>query len=508
MKIVYKKQVLLWVILFTTSFVFGQIHGQQKNAQLPFKGLNTNLSQKYLQESGFRLGLNWYQYTGNHYREKAQNTFQYRIDTALVYSNSVNPQRYINFYDSADNKISSLVELMSNGKWEYVSKDTATYDSVGNQMSLLAKVWDNGKWVNASLSVDTYAGNHNVITKVAKIWIDDNWIYTDSSHFDYDFNGNKVTDFHAVWSDSVWVSNSFILYSYDSVGNLKLSLSEQWQDSLWTNSTKLLYTYDSASNLIHGFVQSWGDTNWVNVYQESYKYDSARNRISYTGEIWNDSVWVNDQHYDYSYGDERRLVSGIGENWNDSTWVYYEKGQYTYDTYGGVESYLYQQWENDSAWEDISLLQYNYDTAGNAYLGNYYTMDSTGSWSQNNDGVLQIYYNYGSTIALYTGYQVEIKYNSPISTGVVEMKNFVSQYLCAPNPAIDHTAIHLGLDIRERISIYLYSLTGEKLATIFQGELNKGTYRFEVQTSQLPSGIYLASLLTGKYAKTIKIVVR
>ncbi len=463
---------------------------------------------KSLLRAGFMARLHIQEFTKPFQNEKSAHGFVYHMDTAVVYSNYVNPERYIYTYDSAGNKISSLVELTSNGKWEYLSKDTITYDSTGNPISLLSKAWDNGKWVNASLSLNTYTSNHNVVAKVNKIWLNDNWEYSDTIHYSYDFNGNKVSEFRAVWNDSAWVNNSFVLYAYDSVGNLKLSLSEKWQDSLWMNTTKLSYTYDSASNLIRGLVQSWGDTNWVNVYQESYKYDSARNRISYTGQMWNDSVWVNDQHYDYTYNAERQLMSGIGENWNDSTWVYYEKGQYTYDTYGGIETYLYQQWVNDSVWGDVSLSQYDYDSAGNAYQGNYYTIDSTGNWSQNNDGVLQIYYNYGSAITYFTGYQVEIKYNAPISTGIGERKDFVSQYFCAPNPAVSYTTIRLGLESQERLSICLYSLTGEKLATIFRGELQKGTYRFKVPTAQLPAGIYLASLLSGNYARTIKIIVR
>jgi hypothetical protein len=352
--------------------------------------------------------------------------------------------------------------------------------------------------------------NHNIVTKVGKVWSNNTWIYTDSSHYTYDYNGNKVASFHANRDDSVWVNKSFNLYSYDSVGNLQLSLNEQWHDSLWMDNQRVTYTYDSASNLIVGLIQNWGDTSWVNLYQESYTYDSLRNRLSYTGEIWNDSVWVNDQHYAYTYNTFSQLETGIGENWIDSTsvWNNFEKGQYTYDNYGGIETYLYQQWKSDTVWGNVSLSQYNYDSVGNAYLGNYYTWDSTGNLSQYSDGVLQIFYNYSSDVAYFTGYQAIIKYNAPLPTGVGDVKDFVSQYRCAPNPAIDHSTIHLGLDARERVSINLYSLTGKKLATIFQGELNKGTYRFAVSTAQLPSGIYLVALLSGNHTKTIKLVVR
>ena len=506
MKTSFKVLIVLLAGFFSVSLGHGQNISQSfpGNNQIPVK------IDKNLLPAGFMAGLQWQKFFRHVRVDKSTHSFTYWIDTAVVYSNYINPQRYIYSYDSAGNKITTYIELTTNGEWNYVSKDTATYDSVGNQLTALSKIWKNGRWEKSSLNVNTYTVNHNVVSQTDKKWNGSDWTYSDSTHFTYDANGNKVASYGTVWSDTnnSWISSSFDIFVYDSVGNQELALNEQWDDSLWANNQMVKYTYDSASNLIRGLVQNWADTNWVNFYKEDYTYDSAGNRLSYTGEIWNDSVWVNDQHYDYTYDDLGQMETGTGENWNDSIWTYFEKGQYTYDTYGGVETYYYQKY--DTTWENISLSQYNYDSVGNAYLGKYYSWDTVSkNWSQNNDGVLQIFYNYSSAVAYFTGYQVEIKYNAPIiSTGIGNVKDFVSQYRCAPNPAINHTTIHLGLDTRERISVYLYSLSGEKLATIFEGELNKGMHLFLVPTAELPSGIYLASLLSGNYTKTIKLVVR
>ncbi len=507
MKTSVKIAVLVSVVFCSVSFVWGQNISQNNQTR---KQLLQELNTMTL-PAGFRAGLQWQKFIKIGDKEKSAKAFLYHIDTAVVYSNGANPQRYIYSYDSAGNKTTTFIELTANGNWNYVSMDTATYDSVGNRLTLLSKTWNNDSWVNASLSVLTYAVNHNVIAKVSKVWANSDWVPADSSHYTYDFNGNKVASFHAAWNDSVWVSNNFNLYSYDSLGNLKLSLTELWHDSIWLDSQRINYTYDSASNLINGLIQNWGDTSWVNLYQENYTYDSVKNRLSYTGEIWNDSVWVNDQHYTYTYNEFNQLEAGIGENWVDSTgvWDNFEKGQYTYDSYGGIETYLYQKWKSDTVWGNVSLSQYNYDSVGNAYVGNYYVADSTGNWSQNSDGVLQIFYNYGSVITYYTGYQVDIKYNMPLSTGIKENPDdFVSQYNCFPNPASDRMTIRLMLKKGEYVNLNLYGLTGKKISTIYEGRLNNGLHSFEVPISQLPSGIYLASLLTGKYAKTIKIVVR
>ncbi|NOX84563.1 MAG: T9SS type A sorting domain-containing protein [Chlorobi bacterium] len=500
--------ILLLAVNLSAFPGFGQNISQKSppNKQIPVK-INKNLL-----PPGFMAGLQirLFTHTGNN--DKSTRDFTYRMDTAVVYSNGTNPQRYIYSYDSAGNKVSTYTELTTNGEWEYVSKDSATYDSVGNRLTSLSKIWKDGSWVNTSLSVYTYAVNHNVVTSVGKIWATDHWVYSDSSHFTYNVNGNKVASYGAVWSDtkSIWISSSFNLFTYDSMGNLKLSLSEKWGNSQWVNSQMAKYTYDTASNLINGLVQNWGDTKWVNFYQESYTYDSVRNRLSYTGETWNDSVWVNSQHYDYTYNKFGRLEAGIGENWNGSTWVRFEKGQFTHNAYGGIEAYLYQKWKDDTAWRNISLSQYNYDSAGNAYLGNYFAWDTLSqNWLQYGDGLLQIYYNYSSKIRYFTGYQVDIKYNAPLSTGVNDgVKDVVSQYTLAPNPAMDHTTVSVGLKAQGEVNLSLYDITGKKVSNVFHGTLSKGIHRFNIPTAQLPPGLYFVSFLSGKQAKTMKLIVR
>lgn len=497
------------MLFLTVNLSVSLCFGQNISQETPQNRQSSVKINKKLLPHGFMEGLQ-IRTTHRKSNDKSTQGFTYQIDTALVYSNSINPKRYVYFYDSAGNKVLSYTELTTNGQWKYVSKGTATYDSVGNKLTSLSKVWIDGVWVNTSLSVSTYTVNHNVVTKVGKIWANDKWIYTDSSYYTYDYSGNKVASFHANRNGSVWVSTSFNLYSYDSVGNMTLFLNEQWHDSLWVDNQQVTYIYDSASNLISGLVQNWGDTAWINLYRESYTYDSARNRLSYTGETWNDSLWINNQHYTYTYYKFGQVETGIGETWNDSVWLPFEKGQYTYDTYGGIESYLYQQWGNDSIWENVSLSQYNYDSMGNAYEGNYYAWNPLDrNWLQNKDGLFQIYFNYGSEKSFYTGYQVDIKYNAPLPTGVNDgIKDIVSQYTLAPNPAMDYTTVSIGLKAQTEVNLRLYNITGKKVSNVFQGTLSKGIHRFNVPTAQLPSGLYFVSFLSARQAQTIKLIVK
>jgi hypothetical protein len=458
---------------------------------------------------GFRAGL--HPLVNQHVQKKEQilKGFTYHIDTAVIYSNYNNPKRYVYFYDTAGNQTITVQELWVNGNWENFSKDSAVYDSVGNRLALFAFKWNNGIWEKASFSHYTYTVNHKILTRVSKIWKNNKWEYADSTHFAYNFSGQKVSSYYATWNDTAWLNNYFNLFVYDSVGNLTTSLFSQWNDSVWLEKQKVEYVYDSASNLIHGLILKEGDTSaWVNFYQEFYSYDKNGNKLSYTGQIWNDSVWVNDQRYQYDYNNLRQLATAVGENWNDSVWVYFEKGQYTYSDFGGIENFLHQIWK-DTLWYNNSLLSYQYDSVGNAYEGNYFIWDSASqNWSQRMDGLMEIYYNYASAVRYYTGYQVKLIYNRPITTGITKKHQNILHLEVFPNPAVHHATIRFGLDSRKWVNVSFYDLTGKKLFTLFRGMLDQGEHQVAIPVSSLSSGIYFTAVSTGDFVKTNKLIIR
>ncbi len=505
--------VLSLALFISSSVCFGQVLGQQKRSAIPFSGQNTSPLQKNLKKYGFRLGLDWYQYAGHHHNDKAQNAFQYHIDTAVVRAGGEFPQRYIYAYDSAGNKVSVLSQTLRHDSWTNASLDTMTYDSAGNRLTDLVKVWNNDAWQNLSLTVSRYRENRRVQAEVNKVWKDDAWDYTDSSYYYYNANDNQVASFNAIWVDSLssWVNRSFNIYAFDSLGYRQFSVFEQWYDSGWVNTQKVEFSYDSVYNLTEGLILNWGDTAWVNYYRENYLYDSLGSKIGYTGQDWDstDSLWKNDLHYDYRYNAYNQLEVAIGKVWNDSIWQNFEKGEYTYARYGGIETYLHQQWfDGDTSWQNSSLSLYNYDTAGNAYQGKYLTWDTAQqAWIQNLSGLMQIYYNYGTQSAFYTGYQVNVVYNKPLSTGISQLQEPVLRFGCAPNPA-QHTTKVL-LDIKNAVfsRIEVYDITGRKMTTVFRGNLEKGNHSFQLNTDNYPAGLYFVSVRTGNTAKTIKLVV-
>jgi hypothetical protein len=80
-----------------------------------------------------------------------------------------------------------------------------------------------------------------------------------------------------------------------------------------------------------------------------------------------------------------------------------------------------------------------------------------------------------------------------------------------PNPFNPSTTFRITVPQNSRVTVGIYDVTGKLVNTLFAGELRKGiyTYRWDGKNSQgrtVPSGIYFASLHSGKTTKSIKMM--
>jgi hypothetical protein len=73
-----------------------------------------------------------------------------------------------------------------------------------------------------------------------------------------------------------------------------------------------------------------------------------------------------------------------------------------------------------------------------------------------------------------------------------------------PNPFNPSTSIQFYLDKGSLSVISVYNMLGQKVETLFEGELNAGNHSFNWLASDLPSGNYLIHLRTQNNSKTIK----
>lgn len=60
-----------------------------------------------------------------------------------------------------------------------------------------------------------------------------------------------------------------------------------------------------------------------------------------------------------------------------------------------------------------------------------------------------------------------------------------------PNPFNPTTKISIGLPVKSDISLDVYNIVGEKVMTLYNGQLEAGNYDYTVDASNLTSGIYI-----------------
>jgi hypothetical protein len=148
-----------------------------------------------------------------------------------------------------------------------------------------------------------------------------------------------------------------------------------------------------------------------------------------------------------------------------------------------------------------------YDNYGDVLQGNFYASDGQ-TWTQNQDGVMTVSFNYNLNRNYYTGYHVDAIYNTDsLATGLSNLPNpDVTAFICTPNPTTGPATIKLWTDTRMEINLSLYGISGRKLQTVYSGNLTTGQHRFALDLNRFPQGIYVATLVSGNHAQSLKII--
>ena len=75
-----------------------------------------------------------------------------------------------------------------------------------------------------------------------------------------------------------------------------------------------------------------------------------------------------------------------------------------------------------------------------------------------------------------------------------------------PNPFNPNTTIKFSLGKSGLTTLKLYDVLGKEVATIVNGELAAGPHTVSFNASNLPSGVYLYTINSGKYSETMKMM--
>ena len=91
----------------------------------------------------------------------------------------------------------------------------------------------------------------------------------------------------------------------------------------------------------------------------------------------------------------------------------------------------------------------------------------------------------------------------------IETQTFPNQYSIMsiyPNPFNPTTTISFSIPEFGLVTITAYDLTGRKLATIINTNLNPGNYSIDWNASYYPSGVYLMNMESSNFKQVQKVV--
>jgi hypothetical protein len=78
---------------------------------------------------------------------------------------------------------------------------------------------------------------------------------------------------------------------------------------------------------------------------------------------------------------------------------------------------------------------------------------------------------------------------------------------CYPNPCVDHTTVRFNLSESSQITLEIYDIRGNKVATLIHLDLGAGLYEIDLNTSLLEPGTYICRLQAKEAFCSLKIVV-
>lgn len=76
-----------------------------------------------------------------------------------------------------------------------------------------------------------------------------------------------------------------------------------------------------------------------------------------------------------------------------------------------------------------------------------------------------------------------------------------------PNPAHGNTVISYGLSSGTNVTMNVYDMNGRLVSQLVNEKQIPGVYNETISTDNLPSGVYLITMTTGEYTRSVKMVV-
>ena len=191
--------------------------------------------------------------------------------------------------------------------------------------------------------------------------------------------------------------------------------------------------------------------------------------------------------------------------------------------FAGTAEYLdgiYKSVDDGATWQKLSNASASYEYYSNGIFtsdgklligvlntGIYGSTDLGNTWQLFNNGLTSLY---GFVLAQAPNGTIYATSGDGVfkSTGTTNIGNdgtVINSYRLEqnyPNPFNPSTTINYNLPVQQHVSLKVYDVLGNEIATLINVEQNAGSHSIDFNASQLGSGVYFYRLETGNFAET------
>jgi hypothetical protein len=465
-------------------------------------------------------------------------------------------------YNTQGEIIEELMRHWSDEAWLDISRRLYFFNDSGQLTEFRQDRWEETEWRFWRREVMEFNEQNQHIRTTLMSWQDSVWLDVRHYLYSYDENGEITESLHQTWDDSLWTNVQRELYTYDNAQNLTEYLEQAWDDSVWTNLYQSLFEYTALSMTVTE--QDWEEESWENSARLFIEYDTHGREIIFQVEIWDFDAedWVYYFKVERIYDRWGNQTDIIYSEWNGSEWQYEEKISWNWSPLytwlqtlifsdGGIETELSlgMHASASDAYDDIldqyappappageldahftilgedyirdvrsrgaaSPITWEISFDGNEEAGLTFTWDNTGfpengSFSlQKTDGtvILDMKESDSYTHSVGESKTLQIVYTfEPVST----VENVAARFRLFPNypnPFNPQTTISWELPEAGPVELNIFSITGQKIATLISETQDAGIHQVTFSAQNLSTGVYFYQLKAGHKTQVQKMV--
>jgi len=401
-------------------------------------------------------------------------------------------------YNSLAQKVLETKTFQQNNSWQNLAQTEWFYDDTFVTKQLI-RSWQDNEWkITQSIEYSSSANTHTQIfaiytgldkrevRKLHKVYLANNHFVT-STYLNVQSNWKLGSESHTYLTNSV--VDSSIISVFD-------------QDTL-VQKQKFVYSYYPDGRLHNHMNQKLSESgDWVNENKTTWSYNPLRpdlisSQKRYKWQVSN-NIWIQDAKTTYEYDSSENKTEEIFWYWNTVSWFPVLRYTYALDESGSLQKMLttvpiYRDWRNfasviytasaDSLTQSIEAV---YDFWGG----------KTGQLIQTD-----IAFRFNNELIIEKAKVITLKYEPYIDSAITEKSTLNSLLVVYPNPT---SGILYIQNFNTSFSQWeILTLRGEVIRKSHFSSLSAA-----LDIADLPTGMYLLRVLSGKELRSIKIVKR